>query len=271
MCTKLHKNRTIFSPWKIWWKKRLGEIILIIHPSILADSKGSFCQLWTVINRYHGRTDTLVGGWRWCVVQVLREDGNVIGVGEYVCVWVCWNGYLVLEKVGKCRWAYRPIRNSFGEACLCGWCAAVDSVGIYTCREVVGVVSVYWKVFLFSVWLWSRIEWVKRGMSGVIILRISLSTILRGLQSKDYTDKKNINWLLKHWPVRNSCPMSKNHIFLTRINTVFAISCLKVPNISISSNYPPTPIVETYNIYWQKNYCQMNIWRNHRPRETNPV
>ena len=51
------------------------------------------------------------------MVQVLREDGNVIGVGEYVCVWVCWNGYLVHEKVGKCRWIV-----VFVDGVRCGQC-----------------------------------------------------------------------------------------------------------------------------------------------------
>ena len=32
---------------------------------------------------------------------MLGEDGNVIGVGEYVCVLMCWDWYVVHENNEK--------------------------------------------------------------------------------------------------------------------------------------------------------------------------
>ena len=34
-------------------------------------------------------------------VRVLREDGNVIGVGEFECIWIKLDVYVVHENVEK--------------------------------------------------------------------------------------------------------------------------------------------------------------------------
>ena len=49
------------------------------------------------------------------LILVLRVDGYVINIGEDVCVWMCWDGYVVHEKVGEGRCEYRTLRNSIGE------------------------------------------------------------------------------------------------------------------------------------------------------------
>ena len=63
------------------------------------------------------------------------EDGDVVGVGEYSCVWMCWDWYVVHEEFEKGWSEYRPLWRSIGEACVCEWSTVVDGVGVSTCKE----------------------------------------------------------------------------------------------------------------------------------------
>ena len=36
-------------------------------------------------------------------VRMLEEDGDVVGIGEYVCVWMYFDWYVVHEEADKDR------------------------------------------------------------------------------------------------------------------------------------------------------------------------